>query len=233
MSRLAKELAGLQQLLPLSECSSILVGGHDVGTVRLRNPSSASASSGPTLLPHTLLTLFPLLTLFTISSLPTGARAAPHSCPTLFSHPTLSPLFTLPTQTAIRLWHPSSASAFAPHSCLTIHTIIHTGSHRQRDAVARGDLRPHTPDPHSQPHTLPTLATLFTLFTLLFTQVRIDEENVTLWRAAIFGPEDTPYSAGCFVFDMYFPPNYPSVPPQVRVRPEAAQKLPRSCLEAV
>ncbi|KAG1660587.1 hypothetical protein FOA52_003018 [Chlamydomonas sp. UWO 241] len=48
--------------------------------------------------------------------------------------------------------------------------------------------------------------------------VRVDEENVTLWRAAIFGPEDTPYSAGCFVFDMYFPPNYPSVPPQVQFK---------------
>ena len=45
--------------------------------------------------------------------------------------------------------------------------------------------------------------------------VRVDENNVTLWRALITGPEDTPYSAGCFIFDLYFPPNYPSVPPQV------------------
>ena len=48
--------------------------------------------------------------------------------------------------------------------------------------------------------------------------VRADENNVTLWRAVITGPEDTPYSAGCFVFDLYFPPNYPSVPPQVQFK---------------
>ncbi|CAJ1379970.1 unnamed protein product [Effrenium voratum] len=38
-----------------------------------------------------------------------------------------------------------------------------------------------------------------------------------LWRALITGPEDTPYSGGCFVFDIYFPPEYPTVPPQVRL----------------
>jgi len=48
--------------------------------------------------------------------------------------------------------------------------------------------------------------------------VRVDEENVTLWRFMITGPEDTPYSHGCFVFDMYFPPNYPSSPPQVTLK---------------
>ena len=48
--------------------------------------------------------------------------------------------------------------------------------------------------------------------------VRADENNVTLWRAVVTGPEDTPYSAGCFVFDLYFPPNYPSVPPQVHFK---------------
>lgn len=48
--------------------------------------------------------------------------------------------------------------------------------------------------------------------------VRVDEENVTLWRTLITGPEDTPYSCGCFIFDFYFPPNYPSVPPQVTLK---------------
>ena len=27
------------------------------------------------------------------------------------------------------------------------------------------------------------------------------------------GPEDTPYFGGCFVFDIYCPPEYPAVPP--------------------
>ncbi|GAX75755.1 hypothetical protein CEUSTIGMA_g3198.t1 [Chlamydomonas eustigma] len=48
--------------------------------------------------------------------------------------------------------------------------------------------------------------------------VRVDENNVTLWRALITGPEDTPYSSGCFIFDFYFPPNYPAVPPKVQLK---------------
>ena len=27
------------------------------------------------------------------------------------------------------------------------------------------------------------------------------------------GPEDTPYEGGCFVFDLFFPQQYPAVPP--------------------
>lgn len=48
--------------------------------------------------------------------------------------------------------------------------------------------------------------------------VRVDEQKATLWRALITGPEDTPYSCGCFIFDMYFPPTYPGAPPQVLLR---------------
>jgi baculoviral IAP repeat-containing protein 6 len=47
--------------------------------------------------------------------------------------------------------------------------------------------------------------------------VRVDEANCFMWRALITGPEDTPYSGGCFIFDMWFPGQYPSVPPQVGV----------------
>ena len=52
--------------------------------------------------------------------------------------------------------------------------------------------------------------------------VRVDSSNMFLWRALITGPEDTPYSGGCFIFDMYFPLNYPAVPLQAR-----APQLPR------
>lgn len=29
-----------------------------------------------------------------------------------------------------------------------------------------------------------------------------------LWRALMTGPDDTPYSNGCFIFDLYFPPQW-------------------------
>ncbi len=44
--------------------------------------------------------------------------------------------------------------------------------------------------------------------------VRVDDANCFLWKALITGPEDTPYCGGCFIFDIYFPPSYPSVPLQ-------------------
>ena len=31
------------------------------------------------------------------------------------------------------------------------------------------------------------------------------------------GPAGTPYSGGCFMFDIYFPSEYPSCPPQVLI----------------
>jgi len=48
--------------------------------------------------------------------------------------------------------------------------------------------------------------------------VRSDDDKSTLLRAIITGPEDTPYTGGCFLFDIYFPSKYPSVPPKVNFR---------------
>ncbi|CAD7703570.1 unnamed protein product [Ostreobium quekettii] len=48
--------------------------------------------------------------------------------------------------------------------------------------------------------------------------VRVDEQKLTLWQAIITGPEDTPYSGGCFLFDLYFPTGYPSTPPNVNLK---------------
>lgn len=45
-----------------------------------------------------------------------------------------------------------------------------------------------------------------------------DEANSNLWKAMITGPENTPYCGGCFLFDIYFPPDYPRVPPKVLIR---------------
>lgn len=36
-------------------------------------------------------------------------------------------------------------------------------------------------------------------------------------RALITGTTDTPYSRGCFVFDIYFPSSYPADPPLVKI----------------
>ena len=47
--------------------------------------------------------------------------------------------------------------------------------------------------------------------------VRVDEDRMDLMKALIIGPEDTPYSGGCFSFDIYFPPGYPSEPPKVNL----------------
>ena len=47
--------------------------------------------------------------------------------------------------------------------------------------------------------------------------VRSSQRQQQLWRALVTGPLDTPYSGGCFIFDVYFPFSYPSSPPQVRL----------------
>ncbi|XP_070564188.1 probable ubiquitin-conjugating enzyme protein 17 [Ptychodera flava] len=48
--------------------------------------------------------------------------------------------------------------------------------------------------------------------------VRTDDSKMNLMQALIVGPEDTPYSGGCYLFDIFFPHNYPSVPPQVHLQ---------------
>lgn len=47
--------------------------------------------------------------------------------------------------------------------------------------------------------------------------VRVSAMRQQLWRALVTGPDDTPYSGGCFVFDVYFPPQYPAEPPKVKL----------------
>ncbi|KAL4361735.1 hypothetical protein GQ457_04G005630 [Hibiscus cannabinus] len=45
--------------------------------------------------------------------------------------------------------------------------------------------------------------------------VRVYEGRMDLLRAIIIGPAGTPYHDGLFVFDCFFPPNYPHEPPMV------------------
>ncbi|TVU00836.1 hypothetical protein EJB05_53723 [Eragrostis curvula] len=44
------------------------------------------------------------------------------------------------------------------------------------------------------------------------------QDRMDLLRAVIMGPAGTPYHDGLFFFDVYFPPQYPSVPPLVNYR---------------
>ncbi|CAN6345902.1 unnamed protein product [Urochloa humidicola] len=48
--------------------------------------------------------------------------------------------------------------------------------------------------------------------------VRAYEDRMDLLRAVIMGPAGTPYHDGLFFFDIYFPPQYPNVPPMVNYR---------------
>ncbi|CAM9420362.1 unnamed protein product [Chrysoparadoxa australica] len=45
-----------------------------------------------------------------------------------------------------------------------------------------------------------------------------DEESMDRTQVMIIGPEDTPYSTGCFIFDVSFPPQYPHTPPKFLLR---------------
>jgi baculoviral IAP repeat-containing protein 6 len=45
--------------------------------------------------------------------------------------------------------------------------------------------------------------------------VRTHAEFMDRMRAVITGPDDTPYAGGIFVFDVWFPCNYPASPPKV------------------
>jgi len=47
---------------------------------------------------------------------------------------------------------------------------------------------------------------------------RLHEEQIQMWRAMISGPEGTPYSAGCFIFDILAPSDYPNVAPKVNLQ---------------
>ena len=45
-----------------------------------------------------------------------------------------------------------------------------------------------------------------------------DENNLFKWRATINGPKDTSYSGGMYLYEIYFPDNYPEMPPEICFR---------------
>jgi len=47
--------------------------------------------------------------------------------------------------------------------------------------------------------------------------VRVNEDRFDIMKFMIVGPGTTPYENGCFVFDMFLPDAYPSVPPHCKL----------------
>ena len=43
-------------------------------------------------------------------------------------------------------------------------------------------------------------------------------QNSEIYLYFCFRPEETPYSGGCYLFDIFFPGKYPAAPPQVNFR---------------
>ena len=52
--------------------------------------------------------------------------------------------------------------------------------------------------------------------------VRSDDGKMTLLKAIITGPTETPYTGGVYEFDIYFPNGYPRCPPKVKFRTTGA-----------
>ncbi len=48
--------------------------------------------------------------------------------------------------------------------------------------------------------------------------IKTMEDRFLYIQALISGPEDTPYSGGLYLFDIYFPHEYPNVPPKVNLQ---------------
>jgi len=47
--------------------------------------------------------------------------------------------------------------------------------------------------------------------------LRVDTNRPFVAQCLIFAPNNTPYDSGCFLFDIYFPPEYPSEPPKMNL----------------
>lgn len=62
------------------------------------------------------------------------------------------------------------------------------------------------------------LASSLPLFLESSVFLRIDETRMDVMKCIITGPEGTPYANGVFVFDIFCPPEFPSVPPLVNLQ---------------
>lgn len=65
---------------------------------------------------------------------------------------------------------------------------------------------------------LATLATSLPISDGSSVVVRVSNTRIDCLSFMITGPQDTPYSYGCFIFDLYLPPEYPNKPPSCLLR---------------
>jgi baculoviral IAP repeat-containing protein 6 len=70
-----------------------------------------------------------------------------------------------------------------------------------------------------------TLSTSLPLSSSSSIFVRFDEERIDVMKVLITGPSETPYSMGCFEFDVSFPINYPNEPPKVLLKTTGNAKV--------
>jgi ubiquitin-protein ligase len=46
---------------------------------------------------------------------------------------------------------------------------------------------------------------------------RVEKTRVDLMKVMIIGAQGTPYANGCFIFDLFFPQDYPNAPPKCQL----------------
>ena len=55
--------------------------------------------------------------------------------------------------------------------------------------------------------------------------VRCDTDRMDIMKVLITGPAETPYANGCFEFDVFFPPDYPSSPMLINLQTTGHQTV--------
>ncbi|KAI0565793.1 Ubiquitin-conjugating enzyme [Gracilaria domingensis] len=84
------------------------------------------------------------------------------------------------------------------------------------------------PHPRRQRRIATEVASLLSSLPLSWSSsilLRVDEDRYDILRACIFGPEDTPYDSGAFLFDIYLPLDYPVNPPKFSLLTTGAGKV--------
>ncbi|PXF42562.1 putative ubiquitin-conjugating enzyme protein 17 [Gracilariopsis chorda] len=84
------------------------------------------------------------------------------------------------------------------------------------------------PHPRRQRRIATEVASLISSLPLSWSSsilIRVDEDRYDILRACIFGPEDTPYDSGAFIFDIYLPLQYPLNPPKFSLLTTGAGKV--------
>ncbi|ESN99491.1 hypothetical protein HELRODRAFT_113622 [Helobdella robusta] len=96
---------------------------------------------------------------------------------------------------------------------LPIFTLPH---HYESNVKAAGDVNNPVRARRLAQETV-TLSTSLPLSVGSSVFVRCDEERLDVMKVLMTGPTDTPYSNGCFEFDVFFPVDYPNSPPLINL----------------